>query len=87
MPEAPTAREADTAPDRVRWHCRRGLLELDLVLGRFLERDWPALDAVQRAAFVALLALPDNDLWDLASGRRDDFPPDAAPVVARLRAP
>jgi succinate dehydrogenase flavin-adding protein (antitoxin of CptAB toxin-antitoxin module) len=72
--------------NRVRWHCRRGLLELDLVLGRFLEHEWPGLTAQERDAFVRLLELPDNDLWDIASARRDVDDPQAASVVARLRA-
>ncbi len=55
--------------DRVRWHCRRGLLELDLVLSRFLERHWAELTESQKAVFSRLLEYPDNDLWDLLSGR------------------
>ena len=31
--------------DRIRWHCRRGMLELDLVLARFLERHLANFDA------------------------------------------
>jgi succinate dehydrogenase flavin-adding protein (antitoxin of CptAB toxin-antitoxin module) len=76
---------ARVALDRVRWHCRRGLLELDLVLGRFLECHWPQLTAQQRDAFVRLLELPDGDLWDLASGRTECHDPRAAQVVERLR--
>jgi antitoxin CptB len=55
--------------DRVRWHCRRGLLELDLVLTRFLDRHWAGLTESQKAVFSRLLEYPDNDLWDLLSGR------------------
>jgi antitoxin CptB len=55
--------------DRVRWHCRRGLLELDLVLSRFLDRHWAELTESQKAVFSRLLEYPDNDLWDLLSGR------------------
>ncbi len=76
---------ARVALDRVRWHCRRGLLELDLVLGRFLDRHWPQLTAQQCDAFVRLLELPDGELWDLASGRAECHDPRAAQVVARLR--
>jgi len=61
--------------DRVRWHCRRGLLELDVVLTRFLERHFEMLSAQQRAAFYRLLEYPDNDLWDFVTGRQP--PPDA----------
>ena len=35
---------ADRIHDRLRWHCRRGMLELDLVLSAFLERHLERLD-------------------------------------------
>jgi len=55
--------------DRIRWHCRRGLLELDIVLGRFLERHLDHLTASEHEAFKGLLQCSDNDLWDMISGR------------------
>ena len=71
--------------DRVRWRCRRGLLELDLVLAAFLERRYARLDAGQRRLFDELLEQPDNDLLDLALGRREPEPRYRA-VVKMLRA-
>lgn len=56
--------------DRVRWHCRRGLLELDLVFARFLEAGYGHLTPSQKSVFSGLLELADNDLWDFVSGRR-----------------
>jgi antitoxin CptB len=67
--------DAVSEKDRVRWQCRRGMLELDLVLKRFLERDFDTLTPGQHVAFKALLEFPDNDLWDLVSARYQ--PPDA----------
>ncbi|MEQ1774333.1 MAG: succinate dehydrogenase assembly factor 2 [Burkholderiales bacterium] len=64
---------------RIHWDCRRGLLELDLVLQRFTEGYLDALDAGQMAAFKELLAYDDNDLLDMVMGR-------AEPVNARLAA-
>ncbi len=61
--------------DRIRWQCRRGLLELDLVLAKFLDRHVETLSPVRLAAFKRLLDYPDNDLWDLVSGKIT--PPDA----------
>ena len=61
--------------DRIRWQCRRGLLELDLVLAKFLDRHLENLSPVNLAALKRLLDYPDNDLWDLATGKRT--PPDA----------
>ncbi len=55
--------------ERVRWRCRRGLLELDILLGRFIEQRYAGLDAAQQAAFDALLDMPDTVLWDMITGR------------------
>ena len=61
--------------DRVRWQCRRGLLELDVVLSRFLDRHFKALSPEERAALNRLLDYADNDLWDFVTGKQ--APPDA----------
>ncbi|HET7634078.1 MAG TPA: succinate dehydrogenase assembly factor 2 [Burkholderiales bacterium] len=55
---------------RLRWRCRRGMLELDLALDRFLERYGAALSADQRATFEEVLDYPDNDLWDCICKRQ-----------------
>jgi len=47
---------------RLRWRCRRGLLELDIVLQRFLDQEYGNLDDSQRQAFNELLELSDNTL-------------------------
>jgi len=60
--------------DRIRWRCRRGLLELDLVLQAFVERRLRQLDADQLLLFNELLDEPDNDLLDLALGRSEPTP-------------
>lgn len=49
--------------NRLRWRCRRGLLELDLVLGRFLDRYYGELSPGDLAVFCELLRLPDTELW------------------------
>ncbi len=59
---------------RLKWNCRRGLLENDLVLEKFVERDLQTLNAEQVDAFRFLLALEDGDLWDLVSGRAELTP-------------
>jgi antitoxin CptB len=72
--------------DRVRWRCRRGLLELDLILKRFLENHFDHLDARQRDLFNQLLDESDHDLLDWALGRREPYDPRYLPVVELLRA-
>lgn len=70
------------SPGRLRWRCRRGMLELDLVLERFLGENYVKLTAQQQAEFDALLDLPDQELWALI--RSDGT--DASAVVQWLRA-
>jgi antitoxin CptB len=66
--------------NRLQWKCRRGLLELDLVFERFLQKH-PSENLPDE-----LLDLPDNDLWDIVIGRSDRFEPHLTEIVARLRA-
>ena len=55
--------------DRIRWQCRRGLLELDLVLAKFLDRYLENLSSGNLAALKRLLDYSDPDLWDFATGK------------------
>jgi antitoxin CptB len=71
------------AQSRLKWKCRRGLLELDLVLQDFVEKRFEEKDM---PLFEELLALEDNDLWDILSGRSDRFEERLEGIVARLRA-
>jgi antitoxin CptB len=52
---------------RLAWRCRRGLLELDIVLQRFIATYFNDLSEQELVAFDDLLALPDNDFWNLIS--------------------
>jgi antitoxin CptB len=70
---------------RIRWRCRRGMLENDLVLTRFLDRCGSALTDADVASLDALLDMSDNALWDVIAGRVDADGAHAA-FVARLRA-
>jgi antitoxin CptB len=66
--------------EKLKWRCRRGLLELDIVLERYLTRH------PDDAELTELLDLPDNDLWDIVAGRSDNYAPHLRQVVARVRA-
>jgi len=74
----------EAAHRRLYWKCRRGLLELDLVLQKYLAKH--AVDDDRIDDLFALLDLPDNDLWDIVNGRSDRFEPRFGGIVARLRA-
>ena len=71
--------------DRIRWRCRRGLLELDLVLEAFLREELNSLTPAELGEFSRLLDAADNDLWDWVSGRGEPPDPVLAGLVQRLR--
>jgi antitoxin CptB len=68
---------------RLKWKCRRGLLELDLVLQDFVEKH---LDEKDLDALNGLLEMEDTDLWAIISGRSDRYDERYGGIVARLRA-
>ncbi|MGQ0383368.1 MAG: FAD assembly factor SdhE [Gammaproteobacteria bacterium] len=69
------------APGAVRWQCRRGMKELDLLLVRWLERRWPGAEPAVRDCFAQLLDQPDPLLADwLLHGTRPVHPGLAALV-------
>jgi antitoxin CptB len=54
---------------RLRWRCRRGMLEVDLLLQRFLDGHLSSLGAGELEALDTLLTYPDNELLDVFMGR------------------
>ena len=65
--------EIDTDPvawSRLQWRCRRGLLELDLVLQAFLLEGYAALTLDERQHLDRLLELPDDTLLGYIQGRQ-----------------
>ena len=70
---------------RLRWRCRRGMRELDVLLARYLERDYSAAAQPERDAFCGLLELPDPDLYGYLFGRTELAAGPLRNVVARIR--
>jgi antitoxin CptB len=56
---------------KLRWRCRRGLLENDLFIERFFQRHAASLTVGQGVALAGLMELADNDLLDLLLARRE----------------
>jgi succinate dehydrogenase flavin-adding protein (antitoxin of CptAB toxin-antitoxin module) len=53
----------------IRYKSRRGLLELDLVLGDFYQNEYESLSLVEKNALLKILKKQDNDLWNILSRR------------------
>lgn len=60
----------DTEKRRLSWRCRRGLLELDIVLQRFVTQYLNTLSAHELSAFNLLLDYPDNLFLDVVTQRK-----------------
>ena len=74
---------------RLKWRCRRGLLENDLFIERFFRQHEETLTTRQADGLLALMDLPDNDLLDLLLARKEPQDgldrPDVHEVLAQLR--
>jgi antitoxin CptB len=60
----------DAEQRRFAWRCRRGLLELDILLQAFVSSQFNKLDMRELQVFDAMLALPDNEFWDLINSSK-----------------
>ena len=60
----------ERALSKLRWRCRRGLLENDLFIARFFDRYDKTLNVRQAQALGVLMDLSDNDLLDLFLARK-----------------
>lgn len=71
---------------RLRWRCRRGMRELDQLLTRWLEREWPRASEAERGVFLRLLDCEDDRLWRWFLGHEAAPDVDLASLIQRMRA-
>jgi antitoxin CptB len=80
----------ERALSKLRWRCRRGLLENDLFVERFFSHHEETMTTRQAAGLQALMDLADNDLLDLLLGRKEPQDevdtPEVREVLALMRA-
>jgi antitoxin CptB len=77
---------SERALSKLKWRCRRGLLENDLFIARFFDRHEESLTRGQAQALETLMDLSDNDLLDLLLRRKEPEPAWAgAGVIALLQ--
>lgn len=75
----------DRQTARLRWHCRRGMRELDVLLRGYLDSRYAEAPAAEQAAFRALLERQDPELHALLLGRMAADDEDLARVLELLR--
>ena len=70
--------------DRIRWRARRGLLENDILLTRFLESELMRLSANELQQLDRLLQLGDNELLEILMGRKSCEDAILQPIATRI---
>jgi antitoxin CptB len=76
---------ADVDLARLRWRCRRGMRELDVMLTRYLDRVWETASSAERDAFVQLVELQDPDLFGYLVGRASPAEEPQRAIIACIR--
>ena len=75
------------APDagRLRWRCRRGMKELDILLSRYMDQRYCAAPPLEQEAFRGLLECPDPEIYGYCLG--SERPPEhLAALIDRITA-
>lgn len=70
---------------RLRWACRRGMLELDVILGNFLEGGYLKLADEDKWLFIKLLECPDPDLIGWLMGTDQPADPELAKIAGIIK--
>lgn len=80
-----TANRQPLTAGALRWRCRRGMRELDVLLERYLRELYPSAPAAEQQAFAAMLEAPDPQLFAYVVQREVPADPEWVHVIARLR--
>lgn len=75
----------DVDQSRLKWQCRRGLLELDILLGEFLDKCYPGLAEAQQSQFQQLLNCHDQDILAWLMGYLVPPEPNLKEIVEIIR--
>ena len=75
----------NTELSRLRWQCRRGMLELDIFLEGFMDKAYSQLTPKEKQTFERLLETPDQMLLDYLMGRVIPYDKEIADVAKQVR--
>lgn len=76
---------ANTSLARLRWRCRRGTRELDVLLGGWLDACYGTSDVATRDAFADFLDVQDPELWDWLVGNATPTDPRFTMIIDEIR--
>lgn len=70
---------------KMRWRCRRGIRELDVLFGSFLNTEFPQLATPEKQAFVRLLEVQDPIIMDWLFSRSSPEDTEIMAIIAKLQ--
>ena len=70
---------------KLQWACRRGMLELDVLLGNFLNDAYPHLSFAEKTQFMTLLNYSDPELFAWIMGKESPTDSGIAKITAAIR--
>ena len=72
-------------PPHLRWACRRGMLELDILLGKFLENNYPNLPEKEKTLFEKVLSCEDQDLFEWLTNKKTPQDPEVKFMIEKIQ--
>lgn len=72
-------------PSKIKWACRRGMLELDVLLSNFVEHGYNDMGDDDKRLFIQLLSLPDPELFALLMQQVEPVDEQHAQLILRIR--
>ena len=76
---------SDDLKRKLQWQCRRGMLEIDVMLQPFLEQQFLNLSETDQQIFERLLTENDQDLFDWLLGKDSPQDTELATMVGKIR--
>lgn len=76
----------DAEQRRMAWRCRRGMLELDIVLQRFIKEKFNELSLAELEVFDGFLDMSDNEFWELIKSNKPHENKAVNNIITKLNA-
>ena len=77
-------KKTELSRGEIRWACRRGMLELDILLGDYFDAHFDELTSTDKKIFETLVALPDQLLYEYFTGKISPDDPGIARVFKKI---
>ena len=74
-----------TEYSELKWRCRRGMLELDILLNGYLDKNYDSMSPEQGVVFSEVLDYPDQVLFDLLLGNMQSGDADVNRLITEIQ--